>query len=51
MQRETDKSYEMYMKAYEEAKGQREVELMCLYEISKYGDAFDASFSSCFGLH
>jgi hypothetical protein len=34
-QRESDKSYEMYMKAYEEAKGQREIELMCLYEISQ----------------
>ena len=35
-QRETDKSYGMYMRAYEEAKGQREIELMCLYEISKF---------------
>ena len=26
----------MYMRAYEEAKGQREIELMCLYEISKF---------------
>lgn len=34
LRRESDKSYEMYMRAYEEAKGQREIELMCLYEIS-----------------
>ncbi|KAK7091387.1 tetratricopeptide repeat protein 39C-like isoform X2 [Littorina saxatilis] len=34
LRRESDKSYELYMKAYEEAKGQREIELMCLYEIS-----------------
>ncbi|XP_076438121.1 tetratricopeptide repeat protein 39C-like [Babylonia areolata] len=36
LRREADKSYELYMRAFEEARGQREVELMCLYEISWY---------------
>ncbi|XP_076457025.1 LOW QUALITY PROTEIN: tetratricopeptide repeat protein 39C-like [Babylonia areolata] len=34
LRRETDLSYDMYKRAHEEAKGQREIELMCLYEIS-----------------
>ncbi|ESO96618.1 hypothetical protein LOTGIDRAFT_143837 [Lottia gigantea] len=31
---ETDASITMYRRAFDEAKGQREIELMCLYEIS-----------------
>lgn len=34
LRRESEKSYQMYMRALEESKGQREIELMCLYEIS-----------------
>ncbi|KAL8570006.1 hypothetical protein ACOMHN_056438 [Nucella lapillus] len=34
LRREAEQSYAMYLKAYYEAKGQREIELMCLYEIS-----------------
>lgn len=32
-QKQTDKSLEFYQKALEAAKGQREVELMCQYEL------------------
>ncbi|KAL8581309.1 hypothetical protein ACOMHN_034388 [Nucella lapillus] len=34
LRKETDLSFDMYQRAYEESKGQREIELMCLYEIS-----------------
>lgn len=36
LRKENDKAYEIYTRAMEEAKGQREIELMCLYEISWY---------------
>ena len=32
-QKQTDKSLEFYQKALEAAKGQREIELMCQYEL------------------
>ena len=35
-QKENDASLETYQKALDEAAGQREIELMCLYEIGKY---------------
>ncbi|KAK6186798.1 hypothetical protein SNE40_006069 [Patella caerulea] len=34
LRKETDLSVAMYQRAFDEAKGQREIELMCLYEIS-----------------